>query len=274
MGMGVEDREEFLMQEQLRENNMQSKIDYYWRMLDQNRNVKEFEKVYDTELILALGIKMVDTMAEEHERDLAALYKVAQNTTGFDDPAVHIRELEEVKKGNDLRKLVVANEMKRIDDALSNFKFINIDFDPEQNHCEMIMTFEKHQREMVRRSILHYVDFYRRISVGVECMTDTTAVGIDLDIKRQIDHEVETMRKVFGAQLDKFEKRSEELVMKSEQLKEENLDLEKDNKTLSRELKDALADIMGLAKEIKSFGNNAKIDKERIYNLEVENGTY
>ena len=129
--MNVEQREEFLMEQQLRENNMATKIDYYWGMLGENRNIKEFEKVYDAELILALGVKMVDTMAMEHERDLATLYKVTQNTTGFDDPAVHIRELEEVKKGNDLRKLVVANEMKRIDDALADFKFIAVDFDPE-----------------------------------------------------------------------------------------------------------------------------------------------
>lgn len=106
----------------------------------------------------------------------------------------------------------------------------------------MIMTFEKHQREMVKRSILHYINFYRRISVPVECMTDTTAVGIDLDIKWQIDSAVETMRKVFGAQLDKFEKRSEELVMKYELLEEENTDLEKSNKTTSRDLKEALGE--------------------------------
>ena len=113
----------YYLDEKLKENTLKIKLDYYYNMM-QKKNVSEFEKIYDTELIVRLGEKLCEEMTEDMKDTNISLLKLMKKSDqmSLDDPKAHEEELEELKKNTDLMKLGAFNEQKRIDDALAAFE--------------------------------------------------------------------------------------------------------------------------------------------------------
>lgn len=274
--MDADTKEQFYLEQSLRQSNLQAKLDYFMTLIDE-KNQHEFEKIFDMDLILELGKRLTANMSEDWKDTSNLLHQLLAATTLIDDDDTQQKQLEELKKTNDIRRIVAMNDMKALDEASTALETYTPNFDLDQNNHDLMMTFKKYHKKIAVKAIQKYRDQYYGKLTEKCSQTEMTSESFEQKIQNGIDEVINIRIADSKSKINRLQKSYEDADKRSvifeRELEECKAELQEYRKEATKEIKDAEQTIQELDKEVKYLNQNSKYDQVKIGDQEYVKAT-